>query len=88
MLWHAMDKHEKKQFIDVKIFKIRRLGILFNHAWFLNHSMRWFLVVSPKSIFGHLNIVNHGHFEKRPLQIQIVNHGHFEKRPLQIQIVT
>jgi hypothetical protein len=35
----------------MKIFKIKGLGKWFGHFWFLNHSLKWFLVVPPKDAF-------------------------------------
>jgi hypothetical protein len=35
----------------MKTFKVEGLGKLFVHFWFLNHSLRWFLVVHPRMFF-------------------------------------
>jgi hypothetical protein len=35
-----------------KHLKEKALGKWFGHFWFLNHSLRWFLMVSPKDEFA------------------------------------
>jgi len=47
---HAMDKHEKK-IIVAKTFKVKGPRKRFGYFWFLCHSLRWFLVASPKDTF-------------------------------------
>ncbi len=36
----------------VKTFFKKGLGKCFGHFWFLNHSLRWFIVVPPKDGFA------------------------------------
>jgi hypothetical protein len=48
-----MDKHKKKQIIVVKTFKRKGPRKWFGHFRFFNHSLKWFLMVTPKDKFTH-----------------------------------
>ncbi len=37
---HVIDKHERKQIIVVKTFKVKGLGKWFGCFWFFNHSLK------------------------------------------------
>ncbi len=47
-----MDKHEKIIIYNCETFFLNSLGKWFGCFWFLNHSLRWFLVVPSKDGFA------------------------------------
>jgi len=71
---HAMNKHEKNWFIVVKRFKGKGPWKWFGHFWFFNHSLRWFLMVSPKDGFTLLWINFNSILKKKSMPF-LTNHG-------------
>jgi hypothetical protein len=49
-----MDKHEKIVIYSYENILKKGLGKWFGCFWFLNHFLRWFLVVPPKDGFAHI----------------------------------
>jgi hypothetical protein len=49
-----MDKHEKIIIYNCEFFLKKGPRKRFDYFWLLNHSLKWFLVVSPKDGLNHL----------------------------------
>jgi hypothetical protein len=55
-----MNEHEQKKYIVVKKFFKKGPTKWFGHFLFFNHSLRWFLMVSPKDGFAYItNLAYH-----------------------------